>query len=102
MHLCKSWQRQAQHGNIGRLELTKAGDAIALLQHIQRSTGCVLDVVCKVIAADGEWRVGVVEVVQAMHLDSSKDWPSQATELSAWQTPVGTFAIILLSSCDVT
>ena len=54
------------------MELTEARDAIALLQHVQRSAGCVLDVVCEVIAADGEWRVGVVEVVQAMHLGSGK------------------------------
>ena len=56
----------------GEVELTEARDAIALLQHVQRSAGCVLDVVCEVIAADGERRVGVVEVVQAMHLGSGK------------------------------
>ncbi len=50
--------------------LTEVGHAVALLQYLQRARGGVLDNVCQLVAAHGQGRVGVVQLVQPLHLST--------------------------------
>ena len=48
--------------------LTEVGRGVALLQHVQRTRGGVLDDLRQLVAAEGQRAVGIVQLVQPPHL----------------------------------
>ena len=48
--------------------LTEAGHGVALLQHVQRTAGGVLDDLCQLVTTDVQRRIWVVQLVQPLNL----------------------------------